>query len=182
MRSISFLILFAAFLISGCSLFMNTEKPDPYRPYDIHYAGVKVGTATMESIIVPGSGSRRFRDVITEDFEFSGSRYRFEFVYENGLESITIIRFHMDSDQIILGNSYRLVLEENVVRRTYIDENGSFRNTRAIQDRNIIRNTETIYSLSNQFIRSHYLSKTVAERRATRMPSLGYQLLIQDRI
>lgn len=178
----AFFVSFCLLILSSCALFQKAEDIDPFRPYDIHYAGVKVGTATFESIIVPGSAGQRFRDFIVEEIVFSGTRYRFEFIYEDGLEAFTIIRYHGETDQIILGNSYRLVLENDMVRRTYIDESGNFRNTRSIQDRNIIRNTQTVFTLSNQFIRSYYVSRTVAERRATKMPSLGYQLLIQDRL
>lgn len=177
------ILLVISTCISACSLFQSSQRnSDPYRPYTIYYGGQEVGTSTFESILVPGTVGRTYRDFVTEEIDYFGSRYKFEFVIEGEVQNIKILRYSAGTDQLILGNSYRLEIDGNTVRRTYYDENGNTANTRVIQSRQMIEHTESIFRLSTQFINSYYLAKSIEERRSIKMPSLGYQLLIQDRL
>jgi hypothetical protein len=188
------LLLLVLLMGSACQLIKPKSDDQPQQKFvptnkwqPIYFGGQEVGRAKYDAQYLEfDDGTSVYQIKVTEEVSFRDGQYRFEFVMEDDLQSITILRFSEDGERFLHSDSYKINLDVNAVIHTYFENDGeTVRNRREIYDKRKVAYTQELFQNTEDFIVSMYGSYVFRGDhyyRYARWRSWGYELLKYDRI
>lgn len=191
-RYFATLLLITSLSLGACQTIKQSDSDQPkfiptnkWQP--IFFGGHEVGRAKYEADYFDfEDGTQVYQVKVTEEVTYLDGKYRFVFVMEEDIKSITILRFSEDGKRFLLSDSYMINLDINAVVHTYYESDGeSVRNRREIYNKRKVAYTQELFENTEDFIVSMYGSYVFRGghyHRYKRWRSWGYELLKYDRI
>lgn len=184
------LLLTALCLFVQCNSSKNagTDSNLPKGAQYVYYRGEPVGYVYFEEEVLSFSKDDNVnRQLVTEEITYSGSRYRFQYLKQEGIIiGLTIKKYSRDESYFQPGDSYALRLDIDGIHRTFFKADGeTIRDEVVIQEPRMIANAQDAFFFIERFWRDYYAPFFRGVRlkpRQKQLPSLGHELFRYDKI
>lgn len=185
-------IIAGGWIATGCKTGEKTQdKKSAHIPtdtwYPLYFSGKDVGRGKyLAEVVSFGKKDNVYTVTVIEDIHFRGDHYKFEFVLADNLRSIKILRYGKDDEYFLHSDSFKIMMDVNVLVHIYYENDGeTVRTRREIHDKQKYAYTQELFQFAEEFIISMYGSYVFTGkhyRRYEKIRSLGYELLKYDRI
>jgi len=177
-RLAGIIILSVLISCSGSKKTMRNEK----KWFPLYWSGKQVGRASFDINVLQLSADSYIPfTTVTEDINYLGANYIFEFVLGDDLSRLTVMRYNPEKDVYISGDSYTLTFEDNTLHRQYYEEDGkNIRYQQNVLDKRRIAYTKELFKTVAEKLRAYYgyyIYSNGPYREHEKIQSIGYELL-----
>lgn len=160
----------------------------PEKTRAVYFRADQVGFVRFEEEYIEyGIDDAEIKQMVIEEFSYSGSRYRMRFFRQlDEVRGINVLKLSSNSDVVQSGDSYSLRVDEDGIHRAHFKADGiTLRNEVIVRDQRMIDHALKLFEFVDEFWSDYYRPFFTGSRlnaRHKKLPSLGVEILRFERI